>query len=131
MLHIGFGTLFYCRLLLFRYCYCEGYSNSPYNEILCWAIWISSCYQYWRGFRGYLGSRSPWNRYRWLCICSCGRTYHRYVIFEIALPGLYQPDFTVRMLIAIPGPIAGGAIVQSYLRWRWTEYVCCSYPKFS
>ena len=21
------------------------------------------------------------------------------------------------------GPIAGGAIVQSYLRWRWTEYV--------
>lgn len=22
------------------------------------------------------------------------------------------------------GPIVGGAIVQSYLRWRWTEYVC-------
>lgn len=21
------------------------------------------------------------------------------------------------------GPIAGGAIVSSYLRWRWTEYV--------
>ena len=21
------------------------------------------------------------------------------------------------------GPIVGGAIVQSYLRWRWTEYV--------
>jgi MFS family permease len=22
------------------------------------------------------------------------------------------------------GPIVGGAIVQSYLSWRWTEYVC-------
>lgn len=22
------------------------------------------------------------------------------------------------------GPVVGGAIVQSYLRWRWTEYVC-------
>ena len=26
------------------------------------------------------------------------------------------------------GPIAGGAIVSSYLRWRWTEYVSCTFP---
>ena len=24
----------------------------------------------------------------------------------------------------ILGPIVGGAVVQSYLGWRWTEYVC-------
>jgi MFS family permease len=29
------------------------------------------------------------------------------------------------------GPIAGGAIVQSYLRWRWTEYVRSSRPTLS
>lgn len=27
------------------------------------------------------------------------------------------------------GPIAGGAIVSSYLRWRWTEYVRMIYNK--
>jgi Major Facilitator Superfamily len=27
------------------------------------------------------------------------------------------------------GPIVGGAIVQSYLRWRWTEYVSLSSPQ--
>lgn len=26
------------------------------------------------------------------------------------------------------GPIAGGAIVDSYLGWRWTEYVCTVTP---
>lgn len=29
------------------------------------------------------------------------------------------------------GPIAGGAIVQSHLGWRWTEYVCSIIHKAS
>lgn len=27
---------------------------------------------------------------------------------------------------AMVGPVIGGAIVQSHLRWRWTQYVSCS-----
>ena len=29
----------------------------------------------------------------------------------------------------ILGPIVGGAIVDSYLRWRWTEYVSLGYAE--